>query len=638
MNKTQIEKYCLSTLGVVVVLAIVVLVNAIGSRASLRLDMTENKLFTLSEGTREILAGLDTPVEIRFYYTRDDRIMPAFLKTHVRHIRDLLREFQENSGGKITVRFLDPEPFSPAEDEAAQDRIPPRRSSNQVDQYYLGLAVTMLDTTVTIPFLDPSRDGHLEYDMIRAVTQVAATDRPVVGVMSTLPLFGQAANPMMPQMGGGRRAWMAIQQLQSDFEVREYGLTDAEIAPDVDVLLLIHPKDVAEETLYAIDQFLLKGGRVMALLDPLSLAEDVPGMPGMGSGATPSDLKPLLEAWGLEFSSGQTVADRTFSQRLSFQQGQPERDQPSFLFLRERGINQADILTVSIKTLWLPFAGHFSGEPLEGIEQTVLAHSSTNSQPVAPFLARHSGAQVLQDLVPGNKKLSLALRLSGTFPSAFPEGSPGQVTGEDIDAAEEGDGEGGEEDGHLAASEAPGAVILVGDTDLIFDPFCVQIANFQGQQIPLGTLNGNLALFQNMIEQLAGDDRLIEVRSRTTRRPFIRIQDMEDMAKEEHQKRMEELEATIERTQERINALQKDREDASNTWFLTPEQQAELQNLEDTLRRNEKDRRLVERELRKDIESLSNKLRVANIGGMAMIVTLIGIAAAVFKRLRTAAR
>lgn len=630
-----------STFGVAACLAIVVGLNIIASFAKYRFDLTAEKLFTLSDGTKQILQELDTPVQIRFYATRDDKVMPPQFKTHVRLVEDLLDEFRRSSDGKIKIEKFDPQPDSDAEDSARLDGVESQALS-LTERIYLGLAVSMLDETVPIPFLDPSREEHLEYEIIRAVSQVMTVEETVVGVMSSLPVFG--ANPMMARMGQAQRQspWVVIEQLQQLFEVRQIEMTAESIDEEVTVLIVIHPKAITETTEYALDQFLLRGGNLLVFLDSLALTDPQPSQNNMmGPPPSTSNLPNLLKAWGLEFDSGKVVADLSFAKEISFRQGVPAQIQPAFLFVNDNGINRSNVVTAQIDQLWMPFAGAFSGEPLEGLEQTVLIQSTEQSQLVDGFMARLSGQQIARDFASDDKKRPIALRLDGKFKTAFAEGKP--KTEEEANAEEDIDKEDEEEESEeepLKESKEDGAVVLFGDADFLADDFSVRVQNFLGARL-ISTMNGNLALAQNLVEQLAGDNRLIHVRSRASmNRPFTRIQEKQREAEEKYRSEIRALEEKRQQTQTKLNELQRNRTDVSQgqRFVLSPEQQAELEKLRKQEVETNRQLKKTRRDLRKDVDALETSLKWINIAFMPIFVAFIGIFIALIKRIQTAAR
>ncbi|MBT5477908.1 MAG: hypothetical protein HOK45_02445 [Verrucomicrobia bacterium] len=645
MNKKQTDLFLYSSLGVVIMLVMVVLVNVIAGHLKTRIDLTSEKLYTLSEGTKQILGELDTDVEIRFYATRDEKVMPPNFKNYISHIEDILDEYSQYSGGHLKITKYNPEPDSDAADLATSDGVTGQALSFD-DRIYLGLAISMLDKTVSLPFLDPNREKLLEYDLTRAITQVTVDDKPIVGVMSALPVFGQQPNPMMAQMGQAppqQPAWFLIDQLQQDFEVREVPLTAESIAADLDLLVVIHPKDITGSTQYAIDQYLLAGGKLIAFLDAMAIVDQTPSPNGnnmLGPPPSTSNLPELLSAWGIEFEGSKIAADRLFAREISFQRGAPPQVQPGILFLDPKGINADDVITSQIDQLLIPFAGVFKGEPAEGLEQTVLLHTSEESQLVDAFMARLSGENIMKEFKSDEKKYSLAIRLNGKFKTAFPDGKPGSGVEPEEDDLDNDDKETEPEAPSLKESEEGASVVLFADADFIYDNFSVQQQNFLGSRM-VQLLNGNLPMAQNVVEQMAGDSRLISVRSRATmNRPFTKIRDMEVEAAKAYQARINELEEKKREAEQKINDIQRTRQDAGQgqRFVLTPEQKSELENLRENNKKVSEDLKDMRRNLRKDIDSLQNTLKWVNIAGMPFLITMGGIFIALVKRKRTAAR
>lgn len=631
MNQKRTETLIYSTVGVVAMLLIVIALNFIFSLTNARIDLTAEKLYTLSDGTKEILRELDTEVEVRLYATQDEKVMPVQLKTYARRVESLLREYAQHANGNLVIRKLDPEPDSDAEDSARLDGIE-GQPVNLGEQIYLGVAFSMLDRTAALSFLTPNREQLLEYDLTRAISQVVKTEKPVVGVMSSLPVMGMPMNPMMMRMGQqGQQPWVLISELQRDFEVREIPMSGEAIPGDIDVLFVIHPKAATDEVQFALDQFVLRGGKLIALLDAMAIVDQQQQQPNnpMGPPPSASNLEKLLQAWGVQFDSTKVVADMNFARELSFQRGRPAELIPTFLFVGPEGINKDDVSTAQLDDLWLPFPGSFSGTPAEGLTQTVLLNSTENSALTDGFMAQLSPAQVAKDFVAGGKKLPLAIRLTGKFKTAFPDGKPAATPSAEgmptppPTAAES-----------LKESNADGVVVLVGDVDFANDNFSVQM------MLPgiFSFRNGNISFVQALAEQLAGDSRLIGARSRATmNRPFTRIREMQQVAEKDYRARIQALEEERQRVQTRISELQSKKEDGQR-FVLSPEQQAELTQFQQNLVDSNKELKALRRNLNKDINAMENRLKLLNIAGMPFLVVVVGITLAVLKRKRTAAK
>jgi ABC-type uncharacterized transport system involved in gliding motility auxiliary subunit len=630
MQKKSLETILYSSAGIVVMLVLIIAVNVILGAKPVRVDMTQDKAYTLSAGTKAILKKLDTPVTIRFYCSQSDTATPdtVYLKDYARQVGDLLQEYQEIAGKNLIIQKFDPQPDSDAEDSARLDGLEAQQLPG-VDPFYLGLSVSLADTHVAIPFLSPDRAKLLEYDITRAISQVINPEKATIGVMSSLPVFGQPANPMMEEQGQqGAPPWTIIQQLQQDFNVKHIELGATNIDDDVKVLMLIHPKGISAETQYAIDQFVLRGGKLIAFLDPLSAYASRQQNPMMGeSGGSSSTLDKLLPAWGLGFDTGKVVADLDFKMQLRGQNDQPV-DAPAWLALTTGGINRNDIATSEIGSIWLPMCGAFTGEPAAGLKETVLLHSSKDAELADAFMAGMNPQTLMNDFKPTGVEYKLAVRLTGKFKTAFPDGDPA-ITGTNAAAKAE---------NSLKVSKVETSVVLVGDSDLLADDF-----SLRKQDTPFGELvsplNANLDLAQNLVEQMAGDSNLIGIRSRATMsRPFTRIKKLQAAAEARGEAKIQELQQSLQETQQRLSELQSQKKDANQRYILSPEQQAEVANFQKKQAEVSRELRQAQKDLRKEVVSLETRLEWWNILAMPCAVTLAGVLIAVVKRRKNSAK
>jgi ABC-type uncharacterized transport system involved in gliding motility auxiliary subunit len=619
-----------SVAGVGIMFVILVAVYVISHFAATRVDMTKEHLYTLSTGTKAILKKLDTPVEVRLYCTQSKE-MPVELKTYAQRVEDLLNEYRKASNGKVEIKKFDPQPDSDAEDAANLDGIEGQQA-NFGEKLYLGIAINMLDAKASLPYLDPRRERLLEYDLTRAIANVTTTEKAVVGVMSALPVFGEF-NPMAMRMGQGRQdPWIFVNELKRDFTVKEVQMTADKIDDDIKIMVVVHPKGITDKTQYALDQFVLRGGKLIAFLDPLSVV-DSRGQQNPMQAATQggSTMDKLLKAWGVGFDQGKVVADQIFVTRIN--RGQRPEAAPAVLSITVAGVNTNDVVTSQLDNLLIPFSGVFTGTPAEGLKQTVLLNTTTNSQLVDRFMAEFSGEQIQKDFVASGKEYPLAIRLTGKFKTAFADGKP-----KDAAPDKEKDAPKDSADGpSLKESAKESAVVLVGDSDLIFDQFAAQVQDIFGQKI-VYPRNGNLSLVQNMVEQLGGDNNLIGVRSRATmNRPFTRVREMQARADEAFRAKIKDLEKSLADAQSRLNDLQKNKE-SGQRFILSPEQQAEIQKFKQKQAEVRVELKQTRKNLRREIDSMENRLKWVNIAAMPFLVTLSGISLAFYKRKRTAAK
>src|SRR5437867_6408626 len=489
MKKKQLETLLYSTVGVAAMFVLLSGFNVVSAAFKQRIDLTKEKAFTLSQGTKAILKKIDTPVKVRFYCSRVENATPetVFLRNYAQQVEDLVDEFKQYAGGKLSIQKFNPTPDSDAEDSAKLDGVQGQAVSVEGEPFYLGLAINMLDETVALPFLSPSRERMLEYDVARAISQVITPQKPVVGVMSALPAFGEF-NPMMMRMGQrGQEPWIIINELKRDFAVKEVSLGVDKIDEDIKVLVVIYPREISEGAQYAIDQFILRGGKVVAFLDPLSIADNRnsnPSNPLQGAMASGATLDKLLKAWGIEFDVSKAVADMTFKTNIRGQDGRPQAA-AAVLSLTKDAMNADDVLTSQLDNLLLPYPGVFTGTPAAGLKETVLLKTSKNSQLIEKIMAQFGGGE--KDFKASDKEYALAIRLTGKSKTASPDGKPGEKAGEKKNEEEKKEGEEqkpeSKPDNSLKESSTDGVVILVGDSDLIFDPVCVQVQNILGQKI-----------------------------------------------------------------------------------------------------------------------------------------------------------
>ena len=639
MKHKKFETLLYSAVGVVVMFVVIIAVNLIVGSARTRLDLTADKLYTLSPGTKSILQKLDTPVEVRFYFSQSESRVPSDIRTYASQVEDLLEEFREVSNGKVQIRRIDPKPDTDAEESAQADGIEPQPTGPlSPENYYFGLVVSLDPQKAALPFLQPSRERLLEYDLARALGSVVSTNKPVVGVMTSLPMFGTPANPMMMRMGQqgqGQRPWVFISELKRDYEVRQVQMDTDKIDDAIQILVVAHPKEITDKAQFALDQFVLRGGKLLALLDAMCII-DKPQQPnnplaGMMPGGG-SSLDKLLKAWGVAFDSTKVVGDLSTTRELAFQENQRPQPMPTWLFLNPDGINREDVVTSQLDNLLLPSAGTFSGTPATGLQQTVLLHTSKKSQLVDGMTAQFSGQKIMDDFKASGTEYALAIRLKGKFKTAFPEGKPAAAA---PDAADEKKDAPKPADTSLKESKTDGVVILMGDVDLIYDNFCVQVDRMFGVARPI---NGNLGLVQNMVEQLSGDVNLVGTRSRgALRRPFTVVQRMQAEAEEQFRDKIRQMNEDLQKTQAQLSELQTKKEPGQKL-ILSPEQQAKIQEFQAKKRKTERDLRDLRKNLRQEIDSLENRLKWVNIAAVPLLVAAAGIALALIRKQRTKAQ
>ncbi len=631
-NQKQLETVLYSAAGVAILAVIAIALNLIFARVSTRIDLTADRVYTLSEGTKSILSRLDTPIQLRFYFSQGAADLDVGLRTYAQRVEDLLSEYRLYSKGRIEIKKLDPKPDSDAEESATLDGVEGQALQLGADKIYFGIAISCLDAKTAIPFIAPQRERLLEYDLTRAISQVARPTKPNLGIMSGLPVFGQM-DPMAMMRGGGKNQepWIFVSELKQDFSVREIPMTSEKIDDDINVLIVAYPKGISDAAQYAIDQFVLRGGKLIAFLDPLSAMDSRgnqqnPLQAAAGSGAS---LDKLLKAWGLEFDLNKVVSDKQFLTELQDPRTGRPQPNPSFLSLTASGMDTNDVATTQLGRLIMPFAGQFTGTPADGLKQTVMFHSSKDSQLTDKMMAQFGATE---EFKASGTEYKLGVRLTGKFKTAFPDGKP--AAAKDDDKKDEKKAE----TGSLKESKEGGVVVLVGDSDLLYEQFYTRVQEIFGQKI-MSPFAANLTFLQNLVEQLGSDNDLLQIRSRATMvRSFTRVRAMQAKAELEYESKIKQLEKDLSDAQQKINELQHAKKDSRQQAILSEEQKKEILQFQQKRADTNKELKRLRKNLRHDVDSLEVSTKWMNILVMPVAVTFAGIVIASFKRKRTAAK
>jgi gliding motility-associatede transport system auxiliary component len=597
------EHLIYSAIGLAALFLLLVALNFLVSRVPGRVDLTEGKLYTLSPGTRKILRGLSSPVKVKLYLSQGEAV-PVQLRGFAQRVEDLVREFKSAAGSNLIVERYNPRPDSEEEDAAQLDGIEPQQLFTG-EQFYLGVAVSQLDRKQQIPAISPQRERLLEYDLVRAIARVGSAERPKLGVMAGLPVLGERFNPFTRQSS---EPWVLANELKREFEVKEVPLNAKEIDKDLNVLLVIHPRDVPPQTEYALDQFVMRGGKLIAFVDPYAYFDQMPTMPGIPPMPSSSTLPTLFKAWGIQMDPGKVVSDVVFGS------GGGARYTPTVLSLNRTAFSRDDIVTGQIETLLYAFGGAFEVKLPENLKAAELVKSSPNSMLVDNMNATKSGDEATRSFKPSGNPMPLALRLTGKFKTAFPEGLK-------------------EDEKKPAAAGTPNlresaenSVILVADVDMLADGAAVDVQEVFGRKIVVPS-NGNLAFALGMVEQFAAGDDLISLRSRAAAfRPLTVVRELEAEAQKEYFGRIQALEEEKQKTQARLQELQKAQGGAAKgAQILSPEQQAELERFKKTYIETNLALKELRKNLRQDAEALVFWTKVANIALMPLLVVLVGL-------------
>ncbi len=620
-KKKGLGKSLFSAGGLILILFILILINLIFSQVTLRLDTTEDRLYSLSEGTKKIISELKEDVTIKVFYTKDNVNAPIYIKTYAQRLLDFLSEYEYHSGGKIVVEVYHPEPDSEEEDWAMKYGIT-GMGLHTGENLYFGLVAVAADQEEVIKAVDPSREEQLEYDITRMISRVQSPDRQKIGIISAIPIFGQPPMQFNMQNPQAAEPWLFITELKKTYEVEEVNMSSELIGDDIDLLILLHPKDASEKLEYAIDQYVLRGGNLIAFTDPLSVSDKVPGPGGQPKG---SALKKLFSAWGVEMEESKLVTDFDYATKLRTQTGQVE-DNPMWLSAKTHAFNSEDITTAKLENMLFPMAGAIRKAEDSTYEYTALVTSSKNSALTETFRARFGAGQLRRDFKPSVDTYDLAVRVRGAFKTAFPDGKPESKDSKDAsaDSSEK-------NTNHLAEGENEASVVIVSDADLLADSYYVSRQNFLGMNISR-VFNDNLNFLLNTAETLTGSEALISIRSRGKfERPFTRVQELEKKAQARWLAREQELTRKADETNRKLKEFEK-KKDKSQQFIVSAEQEAEIRKFQEEKRKINKDLKEVRRNLRADIEALGTKVKVVNIAMMPFFVSFIGIVYALYRR------
>jgi ABC-type uncharacterized transport system involved in gliding motility auxiliary subunit len=589
-----------------------------------RLDLTQNHLYTTAAGTDKILANIKEPITLYFFYSEKIANQLPQVKSYGTRVHEFLDELVSRSSGKVHLHVIDPQPFSEEEDRAAElgVRAVPIGGGTQ---FYFGLAGTnSTDGKGAIEFFDPNKEQFLEYDVVKLIYQLANPKKPKLAWLSSLPMTAG----FDPQSGQTREPWAVYANAQQLYDVHPLDRAATHIDADTNVLVLVHPKDLSPATQFAIDQFALRGGHILAFVDPLSEAdtsgaESQNPMAAMSADRS-SHLNSLLTAWGVQFNPAQVIADRGHALSVTLHQGEEPVEHLGVLGLGKDSFAADDVLTAGLTTVNLATAGYL--EPLQGpqackpvapakscFEPLLLSSTDAEPMPTERFRMLPDPSILLEGFKPTGKRYAFAARITGNVHSAFPAGPPPGVTLPPGQSA-------------LKESASPLNLVLFADTDMLSDYLWVHEQNFFGQRVA-SAFASNGDLVQNALDNLSGSADLISVRSRGSfERPFERVEKLRRAADERSKAKEQELETQLREAESKLSALQsKGGNDSSGNLILSPAQEQEIAHFQTEKLRIRKELRAVRAELDAEIKHLGALIKIINIVVVPVVFALLAL-------------
>ena len=654
MNKKVLfSSFGLAAIALILLLSVLV----VSFLPSLRIDLTEDRLYSLSDGTRNILASLNQPVELMFFYSDSATEDVPQLRTYGNRVQELLREIVIASEGNLRLSVIDPEPFSEEEDLATQFGVRAVPVTQGGEGVYFGLVAAQdeegvpeaLRVTETMPLIRPDQEEFLEYEFMKIITQVTNPERTIIGLITQLDIDGG----FDPMTGQGTQQWMIMDLIRQLYEVRRVDLTSDSIEEDIDILMIVHPEGLSDRFLYAVDQYVLQGGDALVFLDPN--ADSMVGRSPQGNlipAGMSSELPGLLEAWGIEFDNTKVLADNELALRVMMGQGQRPMPHLGMLGVQGNFLAQDDVITNRLETINLSSAGAIS--QLDNTNTTfepLIVSSSDSMLMDRSFVESVTDPTLLFDEFESeDRSFVIAARVSGLIETAFPDGQPtiAETEEESSSDEEEGDEEALEPDAldnvdevseeigveHISASTEPSNILVFADSDILSDRLWVQVTQFFGQRIPQPFAN-NGDLIINSMDNLSGGADLSSIRSRGRySRPFTKVLTLQREADDRLRQEEGELLGRVAETEASLAELSMD-EDGNPIGELTTEIQTEIDRFNAELIDTRRRLREVRFQLTEDIEQLGSNLKAANTALVPMLLTLFFLGRYYFRSRRS---
>ena len=586
-----------------------------------RLDLTQNRLYTTAPGTDRILANVKEPINLYFYFSEKTAAQVQEIKTYGVRVRELLEELVARSGGKLRLHVIDPQPFSEEEDRASELGIRGTPVGASGTQLYFGLAGTnSTDGHAAIEFFDPRKEQFLEYDIVKLVYQLANPKKPVVAWLSSLPM-GPGYDPQTGQM---REPWVIYGEAQQLFDLKPLDPAVGHIDADVNVLVLVHPKNLPPATQFAIDQYALRGGHLLVFVDPLAQMDQTGAESGNPMASMSADksshMSELLTAWGVQFNPAEVIADRGHALSVTMRQGQEPVEHLGVLGLDKDSFAAEDVITAGLSNVNVATTGYL--EPVKGakthFEPLLQSSSDAAPLPTARFRMLFDPATLRDGFKPTGRRYAIGARVNGTVKSAFPAGPPAGVTLAPGQTA-------------LKESLKPLSLVVFADTDLLSDYLWVREQNFFGQRLSQAwASNGDLV--QNALDNLAGSGDLISVRGRASfTRPFERVEKLRRVADDRFRAKEQELEQQLRETEDKLGAL-RNKGGKESALIITPEQEQEVEHFQTEKLRIRKELRAVRAGLDAEIKRLGTTLKIINITVVPVLFALLALLLAAWRR------
>ncbi len=621
-------KFGSKTIAVLLLFVGLVLVNYLASSIPTRLDLTAESIYSLSPGTKALLGKVEEPITLDLYYSKDASGLPIAYKNYATRVREMLREYVRAGHGKLTLNGINPRPDTPEEERATAAGLTPQVAQAGGEPFYFGLVVTQADQQKTIPAFTPQREQFLEYDLSKLIYSVQLIDKRKLGLLTSLPLQG---TPQMQMMMARRpqEPQFIVDEWQQSYDIVTVEPSATELPANLDELAVIHPENLSPKLQFAIDQFLLAGKPVFLCVDPSSqYFKRMGGQQAMFGGPQPnvsSDLPVLFNAWGIAYDPAQVVGDLENATQVQTQGGGIAR-YPIWLNLRRDDFNSQALPTAQLSSLLFIEAGALSQKPGNDLTFTPLVQTSAQAGEVPTASLQFAQPdEVARQITPSGRKTIAAL-ITGRFKSAFPNGAPEDEPkpADKKDKAGKPEAAAGKPAAeHLTESKTTSSLLVVADTDWLFDNYSVRKLSFFGQTAA-EPFNDNLAFAANAVDFLGGSRDLVSIRGKgTSLRPFTVVRAMEVKAQKQYQQKLTELDARLAAVQSKLSELQ-GKKTEGNRLVASPEVAKAIEDFQKQSATLRGERREIRRALREGIDALENRLLIANLITSPLLVGLFG--------------
>ena len=625
-------KFSAKAIAIVLLFVGLVLVNYLASSIPARVDATADSIYSLSPGTKAVLAKIEEPITLDLYFSKDANGVPIAYKNYAARVQEMLRQYVRASRGKLTLNIINPRADTPEEEKATASGLQQQVAPQGGEPFYFGLVVTQADQQKTIPAFTPQREQFLEYDLSKLVYSVQQLDKPKLGLLTSLPLQGSSPQDMQMMMMMRQQpkpSQFIIEEWKDSFQIVTVEPTATELPAGLDVLAVIHPENLSPKLQYAIDQFILGGKPVILAVDPSSqYFKRQAGQQAMLGGPQPnvsSDLPALLNAYGIQYDAQKVVGDLENATQVQTGAGSVAR-YPIWLTLRKPNFNAKSLPTAQLNSAMFVEAGSIAPKAGSTLTFTPLVETSAQAGDIPTMSLQFAQPDdIAKQITPSGKKTIAAL-VTGKFKTAFPDGAPKDEKADDKDKKPDAAKTPEKKDDKPALKESntSSTLFVVADTDWLFDDYSVRKFNFFGQTAA-EPFNDNLAFAANTVEFLGGSQDLISIRGKgTSLRPFEVVHKMEVEAQKKYQEKLTQLDARLQEVQTKLSELQ-GKKTEGNRLVATPEMTKAIEEFQKQSAQMRAQRREIRRALREDIDQLENKLLVLNLLTSPLLVGLFGL-------------